>query len=82
VTFHPTLFAQKVSRQDVPKWVVTKYRLIGNLGIERTQKLFDQVPYKLAEIDWQGFHDETLCWPQDVLSQFDVQVAGLKTKLW
>jgi len=82
VSFRSTLFAQKVSRPEVPKWVLTTAWLIRNRGIERTQKLFSQVPHKLAEIDWQGLHDETLCWPQDVLSQFDVQVVGLMTKLW
>ena len=51
MTFHSDLFAQKVSRPDVPKWVVTTPWLIRNRGIERTQKLFDQVPYKFGW-DW------------------------------
>jgi len=38
------------------------------------------VHHKLADIN--SFHDERLGWPQDVLSQSDVQVAGLMTRLW
>jgi len=51
VSFRSTLFAQKVSRPEVPKWVLTTPWLIRNRGIERTQTLFSQVPHKLAEID-------------------------------
>jgi len=51
VSCRSTLFEQKVSRPDVPERVVTTAWLIRNRGIERTQKLFSQVPHKLAEID-------------------------------
>jgi len=48
-------------------------------GTEKTQRSSSQVPHKLGEIE-KCFLDERLCEPQDVLSQPDVQAAGLMTK--